>query len=830
MSNVTRRNFLAASAVTAGLVGLAGCDTTQQQGQQEAPSGDGLTAPSADSYPIDPDGEGVEAKWSSEALRDGWTRATNPDGCPEIGVMDTARILQVDGYAFRDMNGNGKLDLWEDWRQSVDDRAKALADSLSAEDIFPLLFHGGAQSGEGDDPEAMDWLEAGSRGGVTRFQPDIESYGTHVAWINEVQEICEKSKNGIPYLNSTDPYYTFEIPPTYGLAASMDKDIWRKAGMWQARAWRSAGIRIELGPQIDVYSEPTGERLSGSVSEDPAVNRDFVMAYGGGMQSTWGDDEATDDQGWGKDSCAVMLKHFVGEGCPEGGRGDHYDSGKWNVFPGSNFSAHLIPFLDGGLHLESKTGEAVGMMPCYGIAYDPNDPEKLGEHVGSSYSEHNVSILRDLGYDGMLCTDWGILETLPSGVKNLSVAERFAKLMKNTISQHGGSFQPDVAAEAYQLMVDELGEDEALSMLRDNARHLFKAEITVDLFDQPYSDRIRAKEIFESEAAAAFGAEASDKCIVMLKNKGNVISEEGVGDKPKVYVPLSFSPSQVVWENVSPVNKPSSIYMDFDEEALNENFTLVTDEIGEPTGDPFEGETENQYQESDIIRQTNLSDVKYAIIKIENPNDAFQGADGNDLENWVSGENIDYKPISLQYRPYTADNEYVRKESLNPEDEFGEYENRSVYGKSTYALNEASLDLVIQTKKALPEDAKLILIISADRPMVFSEIEPYADVILMGWRNPMFGFNGMSDAAFVRIITGQSEPYGVLAHQQPASMDEVYKQLEDVPRDMECYVDSEGNAYDFCFGLNWGGVIDDERTQTYKVNPLTEPETEVVDA
>ena len=61
----------------------------------------------------------------------------------------------------------------------------------------------------------------------------------------------------------------------------------------------------------------------------------------------------------------------------------------------------------------------------------------------------------------------------------------------------------------------------------------------------------------------------------------------------------------------------------------------------------------------------------------------------------------------------------------------------------------------------------------------------------------------------------------------PISMESVESDKEDVPRDMECYVDSEGNTYDFCFGLNWSGVIDDDRVKTYKVDPLTAPETEV---
>lgn len=160
----------------------------------------------------------------------------------------------------------------------------------------------------------------------------------------------------------------------------------------------------------------------------------------------------------------------------------------------------------------------------------------------------------------------------------------------------------------------------------------------------------------------------------------------------------------------------------------------------------------------------------------------------------------------------------------------GTKENRSYYGQSTYATNESQLDLVIDTKKNLPADAKLILIVDADHPMVFSEIEQYADVILMSWAGDAgpsgSGFN-VPDTSFARILTGKIEPTGLLQFQMPIDMDTVEAQKEDVPRDMECYTDSEGNAYDFAFGLNWDGVIDDERTKTYKADPLKQPEAEV---
>lgn len=68
------------------------------------------------------------------------------------------------------------------------------------------------------------------------------------------------------------------------------------------------------------------------------------------------------------------------------------------------------------------------------------------------------------------------------------------------------------------------------------------------------------------------------------------------------------------------------------------------------------------------------------------------------------------------------------------------------------------------------------------------------------------GFN-IQDQAFLEIISGTTEPSGLLPLQMPADMKTVEEQYEDRPFDMECHVDSEGNKYDFGFGLNWSGFI-----------------------
>ena len=92
--------------------------------------------------------------------------------------------------------------------------------------------------------------------------------------------------------------------------------------------------------------------------------------------------------------------------------------------------------------------------------------------------------------------------------------------------------------------------------------------------------------------------------------------------------------------------------------------------------------------------------------------------------------------------------------------------------------------------------------------MVMSEIEPYTDAILLSF--------GVQNQAILETVCGTNEPSGLLPMQLPANMKTVEEQFEDVPRDMECHVDADGNKYDFAFGLNFSGVINDDRVKNYR--------------
>ena len=827
-SGITRRNFLAASAVSAGLLGLAGCsDATSKDSS--------ATAPSADSYPIDAEewGSGT-VKHSEEVVGqarsgDGWTRVTNEGGVT-LGVMDTGKLIQVGGYAFKDTNGNGKLDLWEDWRQSAEDRAAALASELTMSQAAALMHHssfysleadfeGEVSGGTADDPTTLGGvLDAGARTGLNfSFTPTDAKAGA--AWNNAVQEYVEALDYAIPVNTSCNPQ-SFGFPTNLGLGATFDADLVKRVAQEESKAYRAMGIAILLGPQMDLSTEPRWGRISGTYGEDPALSRDLTNAYVSGLQSTY--DEDGNDLGWGDDSVIGMIKHYPSDGAAESGREAHNDYGKYNVYPGKNLNAHLIPFVDGGLHLDSATGEAASVMPSYSIAF--TEDLSYGELVASGFSKWKTDILREqCGYDGVICTDWGVAEQreriTPWGVEDQDVPTRMRLVYDAGIDQIGGeSFFPISSAKVFEQIAAEEGEDVALERAQTSARRILRSLYRINLMDNPYVDSQAANDLVQNAELQAVAAEALDKSVVLLKNADGVICERS--EKPTVYIPMTFTeatPETMRMGTMVPAS-PANWSLPIDEETLAEHFNVVTDTVSDPTGEPDE-EGNATYTASDIVRASadELATCDFACVF----------ASGPSATDCYDSETDTYYPISLQYGEYVADGPSVREVSLagDPADGASWYthnsdtsverENRSYFGKSNVASNLSDLELILNTVDYVG-DLPVVVCVDCGHPMVFSEFEPSVSAIVMGFDS--------GNEAFFNVVAGTVEPSGLLPMQMPASMEAVEAQLEDVPRDMECHVDSEGNEYDFTFGLNWAGVIDDERTQTYKVEPLTTSE------
>ena len=740
-------------------------------------------------------------KYTSKT-EDGVTTIINEDGAtlgysPDSGV----KILNEDRYAFKDLNKNGSLDAYEDWRLPVAERAKDLASKMSLEDIAGLMLYSSHQSLPGSSRGfgasnygGKPFPESGAAASdlsdeQKKFLTDdhlrhvlitsVESPAVAAQWNNNAQAFAEGLYLGIPVNTSSDPrhgsdsYAEFNAgaggaismwPGTLGIAASFDPALMKQFGEIGSKEYRALGIATALSPQIDLGTEPRWSRFDGTMGEDPDLTTDMARAYVDGFQSTDGGD-------WGMQSVNAMVKHWPGGGPEEGGRDGHFGYGAYAVYPGKNIKAHMQPFTEGAFKLEGPTKMASAVMPYYTIS----DGE--GEAVGNGFNKYLLTdVLRgEYGYQGIICTDWGITRDVSAvdkfegkswGVETMTEGERHYKAITAGVDQFGGNNAMGPVLEAYKMGVAEIGEKAMRSRFEASAVRLLTNIFRVGLFENPYLDVEETKTIVGNGEYMKAGFNAQLRSIVMLKNQNKTLPVE---TKKKVYVPQRYSAPSTNWWGITTPEKMADA---FNMEVVAKYFEVV--------------ETPEE--------------ADFALVGIQSP-DGGVGYDRADLENGGNG----YMPINLQYSDYTADT--ARETSLAGGSPLEDFTNRSYKGKTVTTNNTRDMQLVNDTKAKMG-DKPVIVSVKVAKPMVFSEIEKKASAIIIHM--------GVQDQALMEIISGAAEPSALLPFQMPADMLTVEAQFEDVPRDMKPYTDSEGNTYDFAFGLNWNGVIQDERVTAYK--------------
>ncbi len=735
-------------------------------------------------------------KWEAHE-GDGYLYITQKDG-PTLGYTSAA-ILYDDGYAFKDLSRNGQLDPYEDWRLPSDVRARDLATRLSIEQIAGLMLYSSHQAIPGSaygfgaatysDPGHKSWdltdqqkkflAEDNLRAVLVT---SVESPEVAARWNNNVQAFVEAIGLGIPANNSSDPRNetaaTAEFnmgaggqislwPTPLGLAASFDPALVRQFGEIASQEYRALGIATALSPQIDLATEPRWGRFGGTFGENPALDTDMARAYVDGFQTTG-------DAGWGNESVNAMVKHWPSGGPEEGGRDAHFNYGKYAVYPGNKLKEHLKAFTEGAFRLEGGTGKASAVMPYYTISYgiDPS-----GKNVGNSYSKYIISdLLRgEYGYDGVVCTDWNItydnaaIESFDGkcwGVEGLTVAQRHYQALQAGVDQFGGNNDKGPVLEAYQMWVADFGKTAARERFEASAVRLLLNSFRTGLFENPYTSPAKATEVVGNPSFMQVGYQAQLKSVVMVKNHASALPRQHA----KVYVPQRLYPQT---PGMFGLFMGAPAHWDYPvDRALVEKY----------------------YDWADTPEEAD-----FALVLIQEP---YPGS-GYDVKDRAKGGN-GYVPISLQYRPYTAS--YAREVSIAGGDPKEAFTNRSYKGKTVTTYNESDLDLVLKTREEMG-DKPVVVVVNLTRPAVLSELEPWADALLLTF--------GVQNQAVLDLVSGAAEPSGLLPMQMPADMRTVEEQYEDVPHDMRPLLDADGHAWDFGFGLNWSGPISDARTRRY---------------
>ncbi|MCX2748713.1 glycoside hydrolase family 3 protein [Arthrobacter sp. MI7-26] len=442
-------------------------------------------------------------------------------------------LTNPDGTGFRDLNGNGVMDPFENPHLSPEERVADLIPRLSLEEKAGLMFHTVIETGPGGALLERPGNISKSATSVVVLAKKMNHFNVHALgtpreaarWSNAIQKLAEGNPHGIPVTISTDPRHAFiensgvsfkanhfsQWPEPIGLAATGDPALIRRFAEIARKEYTAVGIRAALHPTVDLSTEPRWARQAGTFGQDWQRTSEFATAYLDGLQG-------------GKlsaDSVACTTKHFPGGGPQKDGEDAHFPYGREQTYTGGRFEEHLEPFKTAIAHNTSA------IMPYYGMPVGLEIDGEPVEEVGFGYNKQIITgLLREkLGYDGVVLSDWELVndnivgdQVLPArawGVEDLTAPERMLKILNAGVDQFGGE-------ECTDLLVDLVREGlVSEKRVDESVRRLLLVKFQLGLFDNPYVDEEAAAEIVGNPRFQQEGHDAQARSVTILTNQSN---------------------------------------------------------------------------------------------------------------------------------------------------------------------------------------------------------------------------------------------------------------------------------------------------------------------
>jgi len=434
-------------------------------------------------------------------------------------LYEDVKFLKIDGYSFRDLNKNNILDVYEDHRLDSTLRTEDLLIKMTLEEKVGQMLH---------PPFTLNpdiWMliyEIAIRGNqltesqilfdnISHFNlygnPSPENLAKE---INNFQEVASRTRLGIPVTISSDPIHevpkgggvaSFSVdgfskwPSQLGFAATNNPNVVKEFAEIVKEEYLAVGIRTALHPMSDLATEPRWARNFGTFGSSAEMSSEMTVAYMNGFQG----------KKINKNSVLTMVKHFPGGGPQKDGLDAHLFSGKDQIYPGNNFDYHLTPFK------EAVKNNLKVIMPYYGIPVDQTQ-----ENVAMAFNKYILTDLlrEDIGFNGVICSDWGIITGRHWGVDDLSIEQRYEKSIQAGVDQFGGETNTSYLIQ----LVKENRIPE--SRIDDSVRRILINKFDLGLFDNPYVDVSNVKHKVNTPKNIEAGLHAQRKSLVLLENNG----------------------------------------------------------------------------------------------------------------------------------------------------------------------------------------------------------------------------------------------------------------------------------------------------------------------
>lgn len=524
--------------------------------------------------------------------------------------FENVQTIYKDDYLFRDLNKNQQLDIYEDARVSIELRVNDVLSQMTIEEKVGLMFHPPFTVNPGIGMRIYEILIRGNQFTESHIiKKNINHFNLYgnpdpvklAKRINQLQNYAARSRLGIPLTISSDPIHEVERgggiasfsvqgfskwPSQLGLAATRDVELVKKFADIARQEYLAVGIRTALHPMADLATDPRWARNFGTFGSDSKLSTSLTLAYMDGFQG-----ENINSQ-----SVLTMVKHFPGGGPQENGLDAHLMSGENQVYPGKMFDYHLEPFI------EAINNNLKVIMPYYGIAVDQSN-----ENIAIGFNRYLLNdLLREkLNYDGVICSDWGIITGRHWGVTNLTIPERYIKAINAGIDQFGGEMHPEIVVQ----LVRENKIDE--SRIDRSARRILKNKFELGLFDDPFVDIVSVDKRINTQLTQKLALDAQRKSVVMLKNS-NLLP---LTEETKIYVDgMEFKDSDI--NKVNTIEEADVILM-YLHTVFNGNQEPGTDRLFDRFLSNLFPNTDLRFNNQVIKRASEYSQVKPLILVVD---------------------------------------------------------------------------------------------------------------------------------------------------------------------------------------------------------------------
>ena len=415
-------------------------------------------------------------------------------------------VLEVDGYQFIDLNGNGELDVYEDWRQDAETRANDLVSQMTVREKIAQMQHP-TYLPRADGKIAPYLKNYCSEYGIGMLLiRELNSVEAAATTMNTIQEYAEDSRLGVPVLVSMDSVHGLSYvsgatvtPHNLALAATRDEALVTKLAEIARDEHLAVGVRMTLSPEADIASEPRWGRVMETFGEDPDLVTQMVTAQVVAFQN--GRD------GLNTGSIVACMKHFPGAGPQMEGK----DTSPI-ISSEETLQIHLKPYY------AALEVNVASIMPYYSV---PLALDMENSAIGSKATLQDL--LRDeMGFTGIIQTDWGMIWAIQEALGTMTgeeVSDEEAILIGVTQSRVDG-----IGGESIRLidLMEEYTQEGKIdeAILTAAATRIVKVKFEMGMFENPYCDVDYAVSFVGNEENQKVNLQAAREAMTLLKNDG----------------------------------------------------------------------------------------------------------------------------------------------------------------------------------------------------------------------------------------------------------------------------------------------------------------------